>query len=314
MKRLKFSTFARILFTGILLVFIYSKINLLDLLENLKKFGFLEFTFCCALYLLSQVLSAYKWKTLLYGLNIKPSFIEVLKSFFLGMFINSFGLGTIGGDMARVFSLKPEIGMRTSVLASVIADRLQGLIVLLSIGIASLLIFHPPYVTPIILYSAICLAIFLIFGWLVGPIAITKFLPSWIPKRDKIVESLQVFPKNRLVILKITIISFFFHITQMFLAYYIFGIITQGLSFSVVLSSIPFVNVASTLPLSVNGMGVREAVSVYLLSPAGISREVSVAYAAIWVLITTIISGVCGALIAIGMGEGLSKLINKKEE
>lgn len=292
---------------------VYSKIDLLGLLEKLRKVGFFEFAFCCALYLMGQMCSVYKWKTLLNELEVRPKMSDLFKSFFLGMFINSFGLGTVGGDMARVFSLNPESGKRTRVFASVIADRLQGLIVLLSIGIFSLLIFHPPYVTPMIIYIASGIALGLVLSWIIGPIAISKFLPQWMPKRDKIVESLQVFPTNKKVILKITAISFCFHMIQMYLAYEIFNIISQGLAFSTIVSTIPFVNAASTLPLSVNGIGVRETVSMYLLGPAGISREISVAFAAIWVLVTTVVSGLCGLYIIPRMGEGLGKIINKSD-
>ena len=310
-SKIKYSSAARIVFTILLLVLIYSKIDFLDLVDRLSSVSVFDFIVCCLLYLVGQILSAYKWRQLLTEVKVFPSNFEIVRAYLLGMFINSFGLGTVGGDVARVFSLKCETGKRTGVFASVVADRLHGLTVLLTIGVFSLIIIRPPYMSDLTLYAAVGSAIVFILGWFLGPFALMKVLPSWTPKREKIMESLKVFPKSKEILIKITIVSFIFHMVQIYLAYYIFNLVTANVNFSTIMTSIPFVNVASALPLSINGIGVREAISMYLLAPAGITSETSVAFSALWVFVITIVSGIGGLVVIPGMGEGIGAFMNR---
>lgn len=58
--------------------------------------------------------------------------------------------------------------------------------------------------------------------------------------------------------------------------------------------AIPFVNILSTLPISWNGLGVRENAYVFFLAPAVLSREQALAFGAIWIIAVTFCSAVGG--------------------
>ena len=59
---------------------------------------------------------------------------------------------------------------------------------------------------------------------------------------------------------------------------------------------IPFVNLVSTLPISWQGIGVRENAYVFFLAPAYLSREQALAFGALWLLAVTTASAVGGLL------------------
>src|SRR5260221_13522527 len=85
------------------------------------------------------------------------------------MFVNSFGLATVCGDLARAIVLKPEHGKRAAAFATVIADRLHGLGVLLTIGAIGIAIEKPPVLGPYAGILAWIGVIGLALGWFVGP-------------------------------------------------------------------------------------------------------------------------------------------------
>ena len=63
--------------------------------------------------------------------------------------------------------------------------------------------------------------------------------------------------------------------------------------------TIPFVNILSTLPVSWNGVGVRENLYVAFLAPAVLSEEQAITLGALWIISVTICSavgGICSAI------------------
>jgi len=50
---------------------------------------------------------------------------------------------------------------------------------------------------------------------------------------------------------------------------------------------------------------------MYLLGPAGISSESTVAFATLWVLIITVVSGIAGLITIPKMGEGIGSFLSK---
>src|SRR5262245_14184751 len=119
-------------------------------------------------YLAGQVLSSVKWWMLGTSVGLKRAFTEYLRFYFIGMFLNVFGLNTIGGDVVRGLYLGD--GRRPALaLNSVIFDRISGLAILMALGAAALLAF-PQYALPWPL-SAGCIVggVALVVGWWTCP-------------------------------------------------------------------------------------------------------------------------------------------------
>src|SRR5262245_2395427 len=97
-------------------------------------------------YLAGQVLSSVKWWMLGTSVGLKRPLAEYVRFYFIGMFLNVFGLSTIGGDVVRGLYL--GAGRRPGLaLNSVIFDRISGLAILMALGAAALLAF-PEYALP----------------------------------------------------------------------------------------------------------------------------------------------------------------------
>lgn len=264
-------------------------------------------------YILGQLLSAYKWFLILQSIKIETTYLGTLRAYWIGMFVNCFGPGTVGGDVARGLLVSQTSGTKTLALSSVVADRVHGLTVLACIGIISVISFNTQNVDPLIIWLLYFLIAISLFAWFLLP-QIIPLLLNISKQRDTktgalLVSVMSAFPKNPSLLIKITFVSTLFHLLQISLhavmAYYL----SLKLSISVLLSTIPFVNILSALPISWQGLGVRENGYVFFLSEY-ISKEQALAFGAIWLLAVTLSSAIGGIIAAI---TGELKLVSKKK-
>lgn len=274
------------------------------------------------LYILGQLLSAMKWRIFVEQVGIKRSPMQILRAYFLGMFVNVFGFGTVGGDVARGLAIMPAKGERAASLATVVADRVHGLTVLLGIGSLAMFIVYPSELgklTPILAYGGILGLLTLGLAWWLGPTIFAKFFEHH-PKWGTLVTRLsRAFPKEPKPLLTATFISAIFHCVQLLMHLVIAHELGANLSTAYILATVPFVNIVASLPISIfNGLGVREAMYCALFIPAGVPQSTAVAFGAMWLCTVTLISSLGVLLLTPGtrkiVSEAASSEVESEEE
>lgn len=245
-------------------------------------------------YTLGQLISSFKWWLITRAGHIEVSYPNALKAYFIGMFVNCFGLGTIGGDVTRGLLVAPSGTPKSIALASVVADRAHGLAVLAFIGGISTVLVGSLTLDSTLVFSLSSLGLAVALGWFVGPALVLRIIPSTHRMHGKIKEMLEVFPRTPRTLITITVVSALFHLTQISLH----KVMGYGLGLDIpwvyLLTIIPFINIIATLPISWNGLGVRENAYVFFLSPIVLSKEQAVAFGALWLLAVTVSSAVGG--------------------
>ena len=277
----------------LLLALVYASVSWQPLLSRLKSVSLQGLLSLIVLYILGQLLSALKWSVFISSVGLNRPLSSVLRAYFFGMFVNVFGFGTLGGDLARSLAIRPEKGERAPAVATVIADRIHGLCVLLAIGIGSLLILRPPgleTLAPTLLVGGSLGLLTLILGWWLGPALLEKYLPKDQKWAVLILRLASAFPRDRVRIIKATVISFVFHNLQLAMHLIMARELLAPLSPSEIYAAVPFVNIGSSVPISIMGVGVREGLYAVLFSPLGVPTEISVAFGALWILVTTLVS------------------------
>lgn len=255
--------------------------------------------FVCG-YAFSQVLSALRWWLVTRGAGIESSFTTAVSAAFVGMYINVFGLGTLGGDVARAMLITDDSGKRQTSLATVVADRSFGLAVLALIGVVASAFFYSQKLSAGLLGVAALVVVLVGVGWFAGP-----FLARKLFGHTRIGEMLsrliQGFPSSPGVLIPMLVVAAAFHLLQIAL----FGYLAEGLGvtipFSYLLVTIPFANILTTLPLSWMGLGVRENVYVFFFVPEFLTHEQAVVCGALWLMAMTATSAI-GGVIAVGSG------------
>ena len=115
-------------------------------------------TAAVVLVLVDRALNAYRWIALLAALSpgSRPPFPTVLRIFFVSTFVGTF-LPAVGGDIYRAYSLSREDVRVSESAASVLMDRVLGVLSIVILALAALL-FVPKYLSDIRVGIALALA------------------------------------------------------------------------------------------------------------------------------------------------------------
>lgn len=258
-------------------------------------------------YALGQVLSSYKWWLIARCGSTQAPWSRAARAYFLGAYANCFGLGLVGGDVLRAVTLAGADSSKSQAIASVVADRAHGLAVLTVLGVVFSIFDGRDTISPQFIYVIMCLPVLVIAFWLIGPKMVLGLLPQGGRLYQKLSGAFEVFPRNPLTVLWITTISVVFHLSQIALHALMASALGLSIPWIILLSSVPFVNILCSLPISWNGLGVRENSYIFFLYPAFLSKEAALAFGALWLFAVTG-SAAIGGVISV-----LSKSENKDE-
>lgn len=251
---------------------------------------------------LTQALNGCKWWLILRAGGVDVTYRAALRAVFVGMFANCFGLGTLGGDMLRGVLISQGRPQKTEAVASVFADRALGLAVLSLIGVVATAFIGGHHMEPVFVYTLCGVATCIFLGWFLGPLVILRLVPGENRFRATIEQLTAVLPKRPATLALVCSISALFHVAQITLHWLIAWGLGIKAAFASFLVTVPFINILSTLPLSWNGVGIRENAYLFFLSPEVLSNEQVVAFGALWLLAITG-SSLIGGLVAVWTGD-----------
>jgi uncharacterized membrane protein YbhN (UPF0104 family) len=252
------------------------------------------FAAAVALYVAGQALCAYRWQILAAVLKVHGRYREFLAYTFVGMFTNLFVPGLLGGDAARAVYLGRRYGRMGEAVSSVVADRGVGLLGLFWLAaIAAMFLnfapFPPSVTTPTIAVGAIAMA-----GFLASPLIarLIHMMPRPIRRAGGMVAPYLHHPVTLTLPIAISIVL------QVSLAVCQY-LLAAGLGIAVPLSlfilCVPIANVFASLPLTLNGLGIRESAYLVLFGMAGMRKEDAIALGLLW-FAATMIGGLTGAI------------------
>jgi uncharacterized membrane protein YbhN (UPF0104 family) len=252
------------------------------------------FAAAIAIYVAGQAMCAYRWQLLAAILKVHGRYSEFLAYTFVGMFTNLFVPGLLGGDAARSVYLGRRYGRMGEAIASVVADRGVGLIGLfwLAAFAAIFLNFAPlpsSIITPTVAVGAITLA-----GFLAAPLVarMIHLMPRPLRRAGGIVAPYLHHPGALIPAIALSIVLQITLATGQYL-------LAVGLGITVPLSlfilCVPIANVFASLPLTLNGLGIRESAYLVLFGMARMRKEDAIALGLLWFAVT-MVGGMTGAI------------------
>ena len=252
------------------------------------------FALVVALYLAGQLLCAYRWQLLSEILKVQARLSEFVAYTFVGMFTNLFVPGLLGGDALRSIYLGRPRNRMGEAVASVVADRMVGLVGLfwLAAGSAIFLNYAPlpsSVITPTILVGALSL-----LGFLASPILarLIPLMPRPIRRAGGFVAPYLHHPVRLLIPIALsTTLQIVLAVGQYLLA------VGLGMStpLSLFLLCVPIANVVASLPLTLNGLGIRESAYLVLFGMAGMGKDDAIALGLLW-FAAMVIAGLTGGI------------------
>jgi uncharacterized membrane protein YbhN (UPF0104 family) len=234
------------------------------------------------LYLLTQGVSALRWQMLARTLGLGGRWRDYLGYFFIGMFFNLVLPTSVGGDVVRAWYLgrldgpPPPLGRRTAAYLSVLADRVNGFVVLIAVACVAALCCPLPLPGPVAwavasmgAAAALGLASLPALPWL------QKVLPVH-PRLTPILAGARLCLGDRRRLLIVSALSLVVQLANVVLAWLVgeaLGLPIPPLYYGVF---IPLVSLLTLLPVSLNGMGLRETGTMLLLDPLGVGAASAV--------------------------------------
>jgi len=244
------------------------------------------------LFLVMRMTSAYRMRLITRRQEMSLSTFEIFK---IGLVTSFFGLflpGYIAGGAIRWHMLSRKDKKGVQALVSVVFDRVNDTIVLMSLGCVGLLAASPPSVSPVVPW--------ILAGSLVFLLAVyAMFLNAWTTRLTlriaevlgpyrrprfhslvtRLIDSMQRFHRfHGGVRVRLWGLSLIHHALGTLVYFLLAGAIDLGLSYTDCAWLRALLHLLFLLPLTVSGIGVRESALVVLLLPLGISSVQAVAY------------------------------------
>ena len=302
----------RVLVSAGIIGYVLADVDLGDLGHALAHVRLALVLVALGLFLVSQVLSAYKWSWIGRALGFEASLVDYARFYFIGMFFNLFGPSTLGGDLVRALYLGAGRRRRLAI-SSVVFDRASGLALLVALGALGFLLF-PEYRFPrSLILSTVAVGGLLVAGWWAAP-RLVRLLPAgrWTRELRREVErevevDLAPLWRDRRLLGGIAFVSIVFHLTQVAAQYVLARAVGAQLPFSYCLIFHPVISVMTALPVSVNGVGVREGGYLYFLTRIDVDDSIAITLSLLSFGVT-VLGGLLGGAVFLISGATLPAL------
>jgi len=240
------------------------KIDWVEVLLYFKKISVWGIVLYISAYFLGMFFSVYKWRFLASFKGINLPLGEYFKAYFTGTFVNNFMPSFIGGDSYKIYRIGKLSDKYKEAASSVVMDRLTGFL-----GGMFLVFIFSVFNWNVILDNKILLFLNLInIILLLSSLVFIKFfthkeIGTPIKKVNEIFNRLMRevnrYNGESKTIWKAIGLSFFFNLIGLALANYIL-FLSMGVSVGALdyLSVIFLISIVSSLPVSINNIGIKE--------------------------------------------------------
>lgn len=287
----------RVIISFVLIGFIVLKLDLSVLNDKLSGHGLLLllpliFNF------LGILISSLRWQVLLVS-GQSGGLRRLFFLYLLGKFANAFLPTSIGGDIVRVYSLSDDRQKRMESFGSVFMDRATGLIALAAIAGISLILVPKDYNIEVYMAISMLVGLSAVFTALLISDRFHRYFLMMVDsiklKRIRsflIRASLTIFEyeKRKRAVWIAILWSFLFQFTvilQCLVVAWILDIKIPAIYFFIFM---PIINVLTMVPISINGLGVREAGFIYFFTSVSVSATDAVSISLLVSILSTMVS------------------------
>lgn len=222
-------------------------------------------------------LQTQRWTWLLRAVDIHLPWTRALRLNLIGMFFNLFLLGATGGDVVRIYyAMREARGDKAGAFLSIALERVIGLLALAFVSAVVVAIQWPELMrSPAARVSVLTIGLILgasvavvVAGATVAALRLEHRLPARMPLRRAIIDlaaATQRYAQAPGALVAAFLISIPSHLLLFATFYFAARALSAGLSLVDIVTVMPIVNVITSLPISLGGVGFREQLFQSLL-------------------------------------------------
>ncbi|MEO6222112.1 MAG: lysylphosphatidylglycerol synthase transmembrane domain-containing protein [Vicinamibacterales bacterium] len=273
-----------------LLFLLLSRVDLARLWATARTASIPWLLAALGLYFAMVLVSAWRWGVLLHAQRIRAPLGMLLQSYLVATFFNNFLPSNIGGDVIRVRDTAPAAGSKTRAATIVLVDRGIGLLALVFVAAAgaSMIPNGTPAVGPFspgLLWLTLAGGTALAAPMLLMPQRVGRLLAplkalhqEWVEERiSRLVGALARFRETPLALT----LGFAGAVVVQAVLVAFYAAIARALGVPIPMSHlavmVPLSFIVQMAPVSVNGLGVREATFSYYFVRLGLPLESALA-------------------------------------
>ncbi len=225
--------------------------------------------------------AALRWQRVLVALDEEPSAPALVGHYLAGMFVGNFLPTTIGGDVLRASRLSASTGRTPAAVASIVLERLTGWLVLPVLTLTALLVNpglrrHAPAPAQTAMWMAIAtLAALAVLLALTASPRVGGRLTSaagWRRFTGAVHFGLDRVRRRPGLAFEILTAGFAYQLAVMLSVFMAAKALGITVGWTAILAFFPVVAIVQVLPLTVSGLGTREAALVFFLHPLGVAQ------------------------------------------
>lgn len=233
----------------------------------------------CALVALDRVLMAYRWWALLGPVGRRPQMGTVMRIFFVSTFVGTFLPASIGGDAVRAYGLSKEGVGGVDAVASVLMDRLLGVVSILIVAIAGAMLardlidiraLFPAFALLIVLCAA-ALAVVFSPRAAAAVARLLAILPCGREIGSKLLNAIQRYATSHLPMANVLMCSIAVQVLRVLQTYCLGLALGLAVPLGVYFALVPIILLIVLMPVTINGIGTTQAGFVWLFGRAGVA-------------------------------------------
>jgi uncharacterized membrane protein YbhN (UPF0104 family) len=249
------------------------------------------------LYVVIQLVSSFRWQLLAQPLGFRQSLSRFAGFYFVGMFFNLLLPTSVGGDVVRAWYLDGRTGRRLDAFLSVLVDRASGLLLLLLLACAGVVCC--PFRVPAWVVATVAGAA----GMALAGLLTLPLVLRWTARMGKLgcmLDRARVYIGHPALVAATSLLSLGVQAGNVVLVWLIGRAIDAPIPDAYFWILVPLVSLLTLLPVSLNGMGIREGSTVLLLAPLGVSEGLALCLAILWFAVMAAVSLLGGLVYAFG--------------
>ena len=275
LKKQILSFLLKFLISSLLILLLLRKIHFLEILISIQKISCVTFILVIVLDLLALLIAAYKWKILVSGYG----FTRILLVSMIGRFYSLVLPGQLPGEAAKAYYLGKGQEDKMKVAASVIMDKLSGIVGLLFVGVVSLVFTSQNVPRSIIFSLTIVLAMSIMFLVVIRIRFITSLFEkmlTWAGIKFRylckisahsivLIDEIKIYMDRPYLLLGNFILACIYQLAGVLMVFIIarnLGIQVEYVDFCWIFA---VVSIALLLPVTIGGLGLREGAFLGLL-------------------------------------------------
>uniref|UniRef100_A4WQI7 Flippase-like domain-containing protein n=1 Tax=Cereibacter sphaeroides (strain ATCC 17025 / ATH 2.4.3) TaxID=349102 RepID=A4WQI7_CERS5 len=266
--------------TGVLIAGLLWSIDLVHVAERMARFDPGLLALALAAVLAAILLSAWKWGLILAARGHPLPFLRLVRHYLVGLFFNNLLPSTIGGDAVRAWETSRDTGEVPEAVGSVLTERLiagAALGLTAAIGL--------PFTATgahlgwlVLLFLAINLAL---AGIVLLPHVAEKITRGLLPKQFpdvadtvlRTVGAVRTTISTPAILGRVLGLSILFQILVAAVNAALFSAMGTPVPLAACIILTPMIFTITMIPVSLSGLGVREAAYVYFFAQVGVRPE-----------------------------------------